>query len=160
MPEHGSIERMCPYLRGRQGVDPLPEASSENLCLLASSIHLPRSQQREFCLSGRFESCSRYQRQGGRPIPRYVRGAKPVNVRPAAPTPSLKPLPWRQPWFPVTLKWLLILALAFLFIFFWQKRMSETPPFTVDRESIPTLIIEVTPTALPHYLPPTVGPPG
>ena len=160
MPEHASIERMCPYLRGRQGVDPLPEASSENLCLLASSIHLPRTQQREFCLSGRFEDCSRYQRQGGRPIPRYVRGATPAAVRPAAPTPELRPLLWRRPWFATAMRWALILTLAVLFIFLWRMRMRETPPFTVERERIPTIIIEATPTIPPGYLPPTVGPPG
>ncbi|HHB91019.1 MAG TPA: hypothetical protein ENK60_06890 [Anaerolineae bacterium] len=160
MPERASIERICPYVRGRQGVDPVPEPSVENHCLLAASIYLPLSHQREYCLSGRFASCSRYQRQQGRPIPRYVRGAKPVPVRPTTPAPDLKPLPWRQPWFATTLKWLALLALFLLFLAFWRIRMRETPPFILDRNPVPSPVIEVTPTIPPAYLPPTVGPPG
>ncbi len=160
MPEGASIERMCPYLRGRQGLDPSPQPGADNLCLLASSIHLPLSHQREYCLSGRFASCSRYQRQWGRPIPRYVRGAQPIRVRPATPTPPLKTLPWRQPWFAAAVRWLIFIALFLLFMFLWRARMSETPPFVLERERIPTPVIEATPTIPPPYLPPTVGPPG
>ena len=160
MPEGASIAHICPYLRGRQGVDPQTAPSPENICLLASSIHLPASHQQRFCLSGAFEGCSRYQRQGGRPIPRYVRGAKPVPVRPATPVPDLTPLLWRRPWFTTVLKWLLILTLFIAFIVLWRARMAETPPFVLQRQRVPTPFIQATPTIPPQFLPPTVGPPG
>jgi len=83
-----------------------------------------------------------------------------MGVRPAAPPTELKPLPWRRPWFRAGLRWLAILLLVIVFIFLWQRRMQETPPFTVERETIPTPVIEATPTPPRLYLPPTIPPPG
>ena len=159
MPDPAPVLPLCPYLR-KKGGDPLTEPSPDHYCLLASSIHLPVSQQQTYCLSGAYEACSRYQRQAGRPLPRYVRGAVPVDVRPATPVPELRPLPWRRPWFLPTLKALLILILFLAFFYLWRVRIAQTPPFRVDRVSIPTVVIQATPTPPPVYLPPTAGPPA
>ena len=159
MPERAPIERICPYLRGRKGIDPHPQPSEENLCLLASSIHLPRAQQSRYCLGGHFQECPRYQRQGSRPIPRYVRGARPVQVRPATPTVKLRTLPWRYPWALPVLKWVLILLLATLFIYLWQWRMGQTRPYVVQRDPVPTPLVTTVPDIPEQYLIPTAGPP-
>jgi len=161
MPEETPpIERVCPFLRGRGDSGPVLTPSDENTCLLASSIHLPRVQQTRYCLGGHFEQCQRYQLQGNRPIPRYVRGARPMNVRPSAPTVRLRTLPWRYPWVPRALKWLLILTIAALFLALWQWRMSNVQPYVVKRETIPTPIVTSTPEMPVRYLPPTEGPPA
>ena len=158
--ERPPIERVCPYLRGRGGSGPVPTPDDGNRCLLASSIHLPRTQQTRYCLGGRFEQCPRYQRQEARPIPRYVRGARPMNVRPSAPTLRLRTLPWRYPWVPGLLTWLVILLLVVLFIVLWQWRMAHTQPYVVKRDIVPTPVITPAAPEIPaNYLRPTAGPP-
>jgi hypothetical protein len=159
MPEDSQRERVCPYLRGRSDALPSLTPGDDNLCLLASSIHLPRPQQARFCLGGRFEQCPRYQRQKDHPIPHFVRGARPADVRPSAPTIPLRTLPWRHPWALPALKWLIIILLAALFIFLWRWRMANTRPFVVEREIAPTPITAPVQEAAPQYLRPTGGPP-
>ena len=160
MPEETpSIERVCPFLRGRNASDPAATPGDDNYCLLASSIHLPRMQQTRYCLGGHFEQCQRYQIQGNRPLPRYVRGARPMNVRPSAPTVKLRTLPWRHPWAPRALKWLVILGLTALFIALWQWRIANTHPYVVKRDFVPTPVVTPAPEIPIQYLRPTEGPP-
>jgi hypothetical protein len=159
MPDDPLLERICPYLRGRQGLDPALEPTPGNLCALVSSLHLPTDQQRTYCLSGDFTACPRYQRQAGRPLPRYVRGAQPLNVRPAAPATPIRPLPWRQPWARTALKWIVMALLLVVFLLLWRWRVQQIPPFVVERDEIPTVVLQATPTISPRYLPPTAGPP-
>ncbi len=159
MAEQSRIERVCPYLRGRREAAPVLTPGSDNLCLLASSIHLPRSQQARYCLGGRFEQCQRYQRQKNRPIPRYVRGAHPPSIRASAPTIQRRTLPWRHSWVLPALKWLIIILLAAIFIYVWRWRMSNTRPFVVQRDPVPTPIIAPAQELNPRYLRPTAGPP-
>jgi hypothetical protein len=159
MPETSTLERVCPYLRNQGEGQIVLTPADGNYCLLASSIHLPRAQQTRYCLGGRFRQCSRYQRQDNRPIPRYVRGARPMHVRPAAPTVRLRTLPWRYPWVVPALKWLFIVALLLLFIQLWRWRMAATAPFVVKRDPIPISILTPTPETPERYLRPTLGPP-
>ncbi len=158
MAETPQIDRICPYLRGRGG-DVSLTPGEDNYCLLASSIHLPRAQQTRYCMGGHYRDCSRFQMQDGRPVPRYVRGTRPVQVRPSTPTLKLRTLPWRYPWVPSALKWLLILLLAALFIYLWQWRMHQTRPYVVERDPIPTPVASPAPDNPELYLPPTAGPP-
>ena len=153
------IERVCPYLRGRSASHPALTPGPDNYCLLASSIHLPRAQQTRYCLGGHFEQCHRYQLQGDRPLPRYVRGARPMNVRASAPTVKLRTLPWRHPRAPRALKWLIILSLTALFIALWQWRMTNIHPYVVKRDSVPTPVVTPAPEIPIRYLRPTEGPP-
>lgn len=160
MPEESpAIERVCPFLRRRNASGAVLTPLDDNFCLLASSIHLPRAQQTRYCLGGRFEQCPRYKRQGARPIPRYVRGARPQKVRPSAPTVNLRTLPWRYPWVLPALKWLFVILLIVLFVYIWQWRMSKTPPFVVERDPTPISILTPTPEIPEFYLRPTKGPP-
>ena len=159
MPDEPLVERVCPYLRSRHGPDPHPEPGPDNLCLLVSSLHLPESHQRAYCLSGQFTACPRYQRQAGRPIPRYVRGATTVELRPATPVTPMRPLPWRQPWVRTALKWTALTLFVLLFAVLWWWRLQQVPPFVVEREPVPTPAVLATPTLPPVYLPPTAGPP-
>lgn len=159
MAEKPLVERICPYLRGRHDASPSLTPGSDNLCLLASSIHLPRSQQARYCLGGRFEQCQRYQRQKNRPVPRYVRGAQPLDIRASTPTISRRTLPWRHPWVLPALKWLIVIALITLFIFLWRWRMNNTRPFVVERDPVPTPITAPAQETAPQYLRPTAGPP-
>jgi len=159
MAEKPLVERICPYLRGRHDASPTLAPGADNLCLLVSSIHLPRSQQARYCLGGRFEQCPRYQRQKNRPIPRYVRGAQPLDIRTSTPTISRRTLPWRHPWVLSALKWLIVILLIALFVFLWQWRMSNTRPFVVERDPVPTPITTSPQEAAPRYLRPTEGPP-
>ncbi len=150
---------VCPYLRGRHQAEPSLMPGDDNRCQLVSSIYLPRAQQSRYCLGGHYEACPRHRRQQGRSVPAYVRGARPANVRPSAPTRPLKTLPWRHPWVASAVKWLLIILLAALFIYIWRWRMSETPPYVVNRDVVPTPIATSPPTIPPTYLRPTAGPP-
>jgi hypothetical protein len=158
MPEAPPVERTCPYLRGRKGrISSTP--GDNNYCLLASSIHLPRAQQTRYCLGGHFEDCTRYQRQAARPVPRYVRGARPVQVRPNTPTVRLHTLPWRYPWVRPVLKWLLIILLVVGFVALWRWRMAETKPYVVQRDPVPTPLVTPVLEQPEQYLLPTAGPP-
>ena len=159
MRETPIIEQVCPYLRGRNTLDPLLSPTADNVCRLASSIHLPESQQSDFCLNGAFVTCTRYQRQQGRPIPRHVRGAKPLNIRPFTPTIPTKTLVWRQPWARSAAKWVLVMLFLFAFLALWRMRMNDIPPLRIERVAIPTPVISATPTPPSLYLPPTEGPP-
>ncbi len=159
MPETAAVGRVCPFLRGRNGVKDVLEPGEDNYCLLASSIHLPRSQQTRFCLGGRYEQCTRYQLQGNRPIPRYVRGARPMNVRASAPVLQLKTLPWRYPWVRPLLKWTVIILLVVSFVMLWRWRMANTPPYIVERDTLPAAATTPpTPEIPSNYLRPTEGP--
>lgn len=158
MPETNA-DRICPYLRGRHDVRPSHEPGDENLCLLASSIHLPRAQQARYCLGGRFEACPRYQRQQNRPVPHYVSGAQPLNIRPNTPTITRSTLPWRHFWVLPALKWLLIILLITLFALFWRRRMANTRPYVTERDPTPAPITAPIPETYPQYLRPTAGPP-
>jgi hypothetical protein len=153
-----SSHQVCPHLRWNQqtGEQPLPH--EQNRCLLASSIYLPRAQQTRYCLGGRYRSCSRFMRQGEHPIPSYVRGAVPPTVRPTTPTLNLRTMPWRHPWVPMALKWLLITLLVVAFVWLWQWRMAQTPPFIVEREQPPTPMATPTPAPPTQWLRPTAGP--
>ncbi len=157
MPE-SAIQHLCPYLRQRQSYDPIPAPDPENRCALVSTLHLPPDYQAEYCLVGRYEACPRYQRQQGRPIPRYVRGARPVNVRPATPTVPMHALPWRRPRVRSALKWAVMALLLVLFVQLWRMRMAQVPALRVERVTPPAQTYEATPTPPTWYLPPTVGP--
>jgi len=158
MAEVPQVDRICPYLRGRGG-DVSVTPGEDNYCLLASSIHLPRAQQTRYCLGGHYRECARFQLQEGRPVPRYVRGARPVQVRPSTPTVQLRTLPWRYPWVLPALKWLLILLLVALFIYLWRWRMQQTRPYVVNRDPIPTPVVSPVPDTPELCLLPTAGPP-
>ena len=158
MPDARS-DRVCPYLRGRSHPDPDLTPSENNRCQLAASIHLPRTRQARYCLGGRHHQCERLQRQGERPVPLFVRGVRPPAIRPSAPTPTLRILPWRRAWVRTTLKWLALILLAAIFIYLWRWRMAQTRPFIVERDPIPTAITAPTATPSPLYLRPTQGPP-
>jgi len=159
MPEHSSTTNVCPYLRGGRQTEPGLTPSDDNRCQLVSSIHLPHAQQSRYCLGGHYKACSRFKRQQGRAVPAYVRGARPADVRPNAPTRRLKTLPWRHPWVTQVGKWLLVILLTALFIYLWRWRMSETHPYVVRRDAVPTPIATSTPAIPPVYLRPTAGPP-
>ena len=79
---------VCPYLRGRRTPTPNLEPGDDNHCILAASIHLPRTQQMRYCLGGNYEPCPRFQRQKTEALPLYITGippAPPVTM-PRAPT--------------------------------------------------------------------------
>jgi len=151
-----STQRICPHLRGPGVAQALPD--EKNRCVLASSIYLPRAQQTRFCLGGRYRQCPRFLRQGDRPIPPYVKGAQAPSVRPTTPTVRLRTLPWRYPWVPAALKWLLLALLLVAFVWLWQWRMAQTPPFVVEREQPPTPLATPTPEPPEQWLRPTAGP--
>ena len=159
MPDNFTIEHVCPHLRSRKYGKNVALPAEDNYCALTSSIHLPRPHQTHYCLGGNFQRCTRYQRQGNRPIPRYVRGARPAAITTSEPPAPLRPLPWRYPWVRPALKWLLVAALLVLFVQLWRWRMAQTPAFVVQRDPTPSVIITVTPEPPEIYLRPTAGPP-
>lgn len=142
MPEHAEAALICPYLRGRRQIHPHLTPSDENHCLVTASIHLPHPQQTRFCLGGRYETCSRFQQQQQRPLPRYVTGVTPTLVTISPPPPPLTPLLWRRPWFRSMLQILFMVLIVILVIWGWRWQQTQV-----------RVVATPVPLATPAYLP-------
>ncbi|NOX62313.1 MAG: hypothetical protein GXP42_10285 [Chloroflexi bacterium] len=151
-------QTFCPYLRGRYGPQPDETPGEGNHCILAASIHLPRSQQTRFCLTGRFEQCSRYRRQADRPLPAYITGVRVEPLPPPRQRPDLPDLPWRRPLARRLARLVPILVLLALLVLGWRYRQSATPARIYTRPPLPTPIQAPSPTYENPFLPPTAGP--
>ncbi|MCO6452429.1 MAG: hypothetical protein J5I90_16745 [Caldilineales bacterium] len=130
----------CPYLRGRRSPEPELDPGDFNHCILAASIHLPRTQQMRYCLGGNHEQCPRFQRQATQPLPTYVTGIPPAPPVKMPPKPDLPDLPWRSRRVRRIARWLPILILLLLLFFGWRYQQSNLQPTRLVRPPLPTPI--------------------
>ncbi len=158
MPELEANEQVCPYLRGRRQPAPVLTPSDDNHCVLAASIHLPHAQQSRYCLGGRYRSCSRFERQQDRPLPRYVVGLRPSPASAPVQAPERSTLLWRRPWFRQVVLWMVVAVFVVLVIAGWRWQDQRTEPRVTPRPPLPTAIVQPTGETTSDYNLPAVGP--
>ena len=158
MLEQEVAEHVCPHLRGRRQPAPLLMPSDDNHCVLAASIHLPHAQQSRYCLGGRYSSCSRFERQQDRPLPKYVVGVGPSPVAAPVVAPERSTLIWRRPWFRQVVLWFLVVVFVAILAVAWRWQDQRTEPRITPRPALPTAIAQPTGETTSDYDLPVVGP--